>query len=502
MSEPSAPSPRSLSAGFILAFVAACALEKAVALFVTGFNDDEAYTIVIARRLALSYFDHPPLHQWVLHGFVALFGEGHGDRAPFWLMNLATSAGLFGLTRRLFDARAALWAIFAFNATAYFLVLPDGFIMPDTPLLPCLALGAWAIAEVLFGPPGREGRSWLLAGLALGCAGLSKYSAVFAPIGLLGFFLGSPRHRHWLIDPRPYLAAALALAIFSPVLIWNAENHWVSFAFQSHRAAAGFGIGGKAWTAVAEGLAAQLALLSPWVALPMALGLGKATRADANSGERFLLWLAAPPLLLFALIPLLGQRAIPHWFNSGWLFAFPLAGRWLSARSEISLWRWSRVSAALAVLTVALYLAAVLVGTGKFVAMAPSGARDPTRFSHDWPSIAGQLSPTDFVVVDNWRTGGRVGVALGPSTPICAFNGDPRGLAFQCDQTRHLGEDALIVLPRATAAAELVALAGYFERIDPPRDFALRQEGEGEIVLARAHGLMRPYPIPYGPNPP
>ena len=45
------------------------------ALFATGFCDDEAYVVAISRAPALSYFDHPPLHQWLVHGFVAQFGE-------------------------------------------------------------------------------------------------------------------------------------------------------------------------------------------------------------------------------------------------------------------------------------------------------------------------------------------------------------------------------------------------------------------------------------------
>jgi hypothetical protein len=42
----------------------------------------------------------------------------------------------------------------------------------------------------------------------------------------------------WLKSPYPWAAAAIALAIFSPVLIWNAQHDWASFRFQSVRAVA------------------------------------------------------------------------------------------------------------------------------------------------------------------------------------------------------------------------------------------------------------------------
>lgn len=433
----------------------------------------------------------------MLHGFTSLFGESHGARAPFWLMNIATTGALCGLTRRLFGSNAALWAIFAFNATAYFLVLPDGFIMPDTPLLLCLTLAAWGVAEVLYGPPGREAALWLMVGAALGLAGLSKYSAIFAPAGLLGFFLASPRHRHWLWDPRPYAGAIVALLIFSPALIWNARNEWVSFAFQSHRASGGFSLDGRALMAVAEGLGAQLALLSPWAAIPVALGLARGLRGGSDSPERLLAWLATPPLLLFALLPLIGQRAIPHWFNSGWIFAFPLAGAWLASWEGAGRARWAQISVGLSAFAVALYLAAVILAPSTFHA-APRGAKDPTRYAYDWTTFP--ATDADFVVVDNWRVGGRVGDALGPKTPICAFGSDPRGFAFQCDPKTHLGQDALIVLPEETAAEEGPRLAAYFESAEPPRSLSVGRRGMAErnLVLIRAHRLTRAYPLPYG----
>ena len=142
---------------------------KLVVLFVAGFDDDEAYTIVIARKLALSYFDHPPLHQWIVHGFSRVFGEGHALRLPFWALIVATNLPLYGLTRRLFGGEAALWTLFAFNASAYFLVLPDGFILPDAPLLPLIAAAVWAIVEATF-PSSPAPRSLPLRSRALDAA--------------------------------------------------------------------------------------------------------------------------------------------------------------------------------------------------------------------------------------------------------------------------------------------------------------------------------------------
>ena len=156
----------------------------------------------------------------------------------------------------------------------------------------------WAIAEILFAPALAASAATRCCGSPpasrLGFAGLSKYSAAFAPLGLLGFFLGSPRHRRWLWDFRPYLGAALALAIFSPALIWNAEQRlgFVRLPVQPRGARAELRRRAPA-APFSRRSAAQVALLSPWVASPVRPAYGARCARDADSGERFLLWLAA-----------------------------------------------------------------------------------------------------------------------------------------------------------------------------------------------------------------
>ena len=52
------------------------------------------------------------------------------------------------------------------------------------------------------------------------------------------FMLVPDWRRRWLISPYPWAAALIAVALFSPVLIWNAGHDWASFRFQLVRATA------------------------------------------------------------------------------------------------------------------------------------------------------------------------------------------------------------------------------------------------------------------------
>ena len=370
--------------------------------------------------------------------------------------------------------------------------------MPDPPLLMMSALAVWAAAEILFGPPGRETPLWLGVGVALGLAGLAKYSAIFTPFGLLGFILGSPRARRWLADPRPYLGAAIALACLTPAMVWNAEHGWVSLAFQSGRAANRLNLGGKALANIASALGEQLASLTPWMALPLLAGLGRGFRRGADAPERFLLWLAAPALLLFTLMPLVGVRPISHWFNSGWLFAYPLAGAWLAERRLKFQRGFLWLSAALAFVLFAGYLAAVLLGPIEI-----RGVRDPTRSMFDFPAAplrdAFARSGADFALIEHWRLGGRIGVALGPKIPVCAMGADPRGFAFACDLSKRLGQTGLIV--RAKDSAHDADETAFFTAVTPLGELAVGRRGKAErtLTLEKGVNLVRPPPLPYGP---
>src|SRR5271166_1502977 len=196
---------------------------------------DESYTIAVARTLSLSYFDHPPLHQWIAHFTALALGEGAVMRLPFIVLFAATGWVSYRMTRDLFGARAATIALFSLNVAPIFFASAGSWVVPDGPLLFGLAVAGWALARLFFlTSPDRSPvwGLWLLAGAGLGVAGLSKYSAALSAAGLAAFVLLAPKQRRWLTHPAPYVAAAVALAMTAPVVMWNAEHGWASFQFQ------------------------------------------------------------------------------------------------------------------------------------------------------------------------------------------------------------------------------------------------------------------------------
>src|SRR5260370_6286797 len=101
------------------------------------------------------------------------------------------------------------------------------------PAVPGFAL---CLAPLAFGPPAdRRLLRWAAAGFCIGLAMLSKYSAVLVAGGAGLFALSKPEYRRWFLTPGPYLALAVAVVVFSPVVVWNWQHHWISFGFQGGR---------------------------------------------------------------------------------------------------------------------------------------------------------------------------------------------------------------------------------------------------------------------------
>lgn len=236
-SENSSTPPRLSDKGLWLAVICMVAILTVLRFSLCGIIEllpEETYYWTYAQHPAFGYFDHPPMVAWVITAGTALFGNtALGVRTMTFILWIL-SAGLLFLTGRMwFGRRTALMATLLFALLPIYVGM--GLIVtPDAPLVFFWVATLYMMSKALH--TGRGGY-WLLAGVMFGGALLSKYYALLLAPSLLWFLLLSPNHRHWLRRPQPWLALPIALAIFSPVIIWNSQHQWASFLFQSTRTA-------------------------------------------------------------------------------------------------------------------------------------------------------------------------------------------------------------------------------------------------------------------------
>jgi len=487
-----------------LALIAIFTLLRLIEAAVMGLGTDESYTVAVSRDLHLSYFDHPPLHYWIIHFLSPVLGYGRGSRLPFIALFAGSSWLMFRLTRRLYGEGAGLWAMLALNLAGFFSVAAGDWVLPDGPLIFFLLAAANALADGGFaddGPPPKL-RAWLWAGLWIGLAALSKYQAALFCVGIGLYLLSEKSRRRDLLTPGPYAAAILTLLLLTPVLIWNAQHHFASFAFQGGR-----GVPNKLHpTGPLEALGGQAALLLPWLFVPAVMAAWRAARSrPKDSRGWFCLMLAAPAVTVFTLEPLFGPKSLPHWSMPGWLFVFPLIGLMLATASEAGkAWprRWAVISAAILVVVGAFILQEAATGWigPAFPKQFKKG--DPTNEAIEWTGLETGLArqnlirPGDFIVAVKWNEAGKIDEALKGAEPVYVFSNDPREFAYRGDQTTLVGHDALIIGRPDAIKGHLADVTGYFQSVTPVGSIAMGRGGRDEIDLTvlSAHDLLRPYP--------
>jgi 4-amino-4-deoxy-L-arabinose transferase-like glycosyltransferase len=498
---------RSLSAPqAALALIAAFSVLRLISASLVGLGVDEAYTLAIARQLQLSYFDHPPLHLWLVHLFSGVLGYGRLARLPFIALFAGSSWLLFALTRRLFGPRAGVWAVLTLNLSAFFTVVAGSWVLPDGPLIFCLLAAACQLTGIFFDandpqapPDGRRVGSWLGVGLWIGLAGLSKYQAVLFAFGVAVFLLSTVRGRAWLRRPGPYLAALTAAAILSPVLIWNAQNHWASFAFQGGRAAADHGLRPAA---ALSALLGQAVLLLPWIFVPLVLAAYRAARSDRTDARRwFCLAVGVPGILLFALTPVWGPTSLPHWAMPSWLFLMPLLGDMLALAETDRRWPKLWASSSLVGFLI-LWMALVSDANTGWIGRAwprTFAKGDPTLESVEWAPLADAVSGLDllkqrnlFVVSMKWNEAGRLAPIFWDRAPVVVFSDDPRGFGYSRGVGDLVGRDALIVVKSEDLGAGLDRIRLCFASIEPlsTAEFGRSGRPELQLHLFAGHSLL------------
>lgn len=422
------------------------------------FGNGEAYYLASTRDPALSYFDQPPLFFWLGWAVMALTGSDAAAliRLPFIALFAGTTWMLFVLTRRLISAWAGFYAAVFLNVSAVFTISVGGWFQPDGPLMFFWLLTAWALARVMLDEDRTPSSAsiwgwWLLIGLWLGLALLSKYHAVFLVAGAGLFALTRRAQWHWIGHPAPYVAMVLALVVAAPVLIWNAQNDWVSFAFQGGRSIGTMNIRPD-W--LLRSLIGQMTWLLPWVWLPMfavfALALARGPKAPKSW---FLACLALGPVAFFTIVALWAPLGFHfHWQAPGYLMLFPLLGGLAAAGMA----RRPRLTKAWVGGSV-VFTAAVILILGSHIAtnwvdkVRPL-EDDPTLEGLDWSELSEPLAERDllpreqtFAAAVHWVEGGKVDTAVGGAMPVVVLSDDPRNLAFTFDLRRAEGWDMLLI---------------------------------------------------------
>jgi len=298
--------------------VAFVLLLRLIYLGVGQLIPDEAYYWNYAQHMDLSFFDHPPMVAWLIWLGTAVFGDTEfGMRIGAFVCGLVTMGYLYALAANLYDKSTGIRTMLLLAILPFYFA--TGLLMtPDAPLVAAWAATLYYLERALIA---NRSIAWLGVGIAFGLGLLSKYTLGLLGLAALVFVILDPVARRWMGRPHPYLAAVLALLLFSPVLIWNMEHDWISIMFQSERAK---GIGRH--FSVQWLFLHILVLLTPvGLAAAVIALLPGSDGGDSISDRRrrlFIRVFAGVPLAAFVWLSLFGAPKF-HWTGPVWLALLP-----------------------------------------------------------------------------------------------------------------------------------------------------------------------------------
>jgi len=408
-----------LSPPLVVAVVVLLAATKLYLSAHAGLAFDEGYYTFWSERLQVGYLDHPPAVAWMIAAGRALLGNNElGVRLLAVASGVGVSAALWRTGMLLLGRPVAALAVLLYNLT------PSaglGFITtPDPPSVLCWAAAVWAIAEFI---ASRRATWWLVAGLFAGLGLWSKYTDAFLAPGLLLFILTDRERRGWLKLWQVWAAAVLALAVFSPVIWWNAQYGWASFLFQGQRTVVP-GQGTSFLENLGDLLAGQAAYMAPILFIFALAGVVTFFVRWRDAGWQQLalpVWTSVPALAYF-LYHTLHARVEANWLIPLWP-SLALVG----AAAAMRLWR------ARPRLTGWLIGAQVVIGlTMTLLIYAQAlwqpfdiGGLDRTNETRGWPKLVGDLDKLAAANSARWiATSANFGIT-GELASYTLFAGSP-----------------------------------------------------------------------------
>lgn len=463
------------------AVLALAALARAVIASLVPLAPDETYYWEWSRRLAAGYLDHPSAIALLVRlGTLSLGATPLGVRAGSLLAGAAASLVIVRVAGVMGEDRAMLRAawIVAFMPLAQ---VGLALATPDAPLLLFWALALAALVPAVRAETnGARTLAWALAGLSLGAAMSSKYTAFLLLAGAAIAFLTQPLLRPVLRTCGPYVGLATALAVFAPNLLWNASHRWVSFDYQlahgltAHR--------GSALAHEASLLGGQLGLVSPVILAVLAGAVWHALRRREDSVRTLFAIIASVTWLAFV-ASALRSAVEPNWQGPAYLSAIVLAASYEGGD------RWRRLLRAGVAIGGAITLVIYAQALVPFLPLHAS--TDPTASGFGWGTLAAHVDGartgaargvTSWVAGERYQEASELAFHLAdhPST----FAIDVHGRPTQYDlwpafpQRAKAGDRLVLVLGLFTPANDdpvIAALAPDFDRVALREVVALRR---------------------------
>ncbi len=350
---------------------------------------DETYYWLWSKKLALSYFDHPPMVAYVIRA-TTLFGDSAMEiRLSAPLLMAGSAYFLYRLAKVIFDERVAIYTFYIF-LTSLIVQGASTIITPDIPLIFFWASTLYFAYMYIE----EDKRNYaLLMGLFAGALLLSKYTGILLPASL-GLYILLYK-RSLFLDRYLYYAILLCLLVFVPVLYWNYQHDFISFKFQLGHGIAEEKLFHPEYFFKFTG--EQLVIFHPFYLLPLLYFIVK----DREIFSRKKIFLLLPFLLTLGLFVYFSafKKANTQWAVPAYLSASILLGYYLAQRRTMKLIVAAGIFSALALLLVKTPMGEVIPAIKNFKARAVK----INNFHEEIEALDININQYNYIIIDDYH---------------------------------------------------------------------------------------------------
>ena len=283
-----------------------------------GFHRDELYFLACARHLDWGYVDQPPLVPVVAWVATHLFGTSPTVIRLFPALAGGATVVITALMARELGGGRKAQAIAALAAATSPQVIGAFHLLSPTPF----DMFFWAAISFVFLRFLRtdDQRLWVVIGLLAGVGLMNKLNVGFLLVGLAVGLLLTRRVRV-LLSPWVWAGAGIALAIFLPYIVWNAQHDWAALSMLHSLHSENSSLG-----ASIEFIPAQFFVVGPVLIVLWLAGLRRAFASPSTKP------IGIAYLVLLALFALTGAKV--YYLAGIYFVLFALGGVWAEERLD------------------------------------------------------------------------------------------------------------------------------------------------------------------------
>ena len=324
-------------------------IAKIVLSYFLELGNDEVYYYTYAVQPDWNHFDHPGMVGWMMRltslnlHWVSTLSMRLGSIICAGLASLV----VFKTGTIIKDEKAGYIAAWMYTLSIYTSLIAGLFVLPDSPQLLFFTLSIYWMTKWVIQPSSFTTKHWLLLGVYIGLATLSKVHGLYLWVGFGAFILF--HQIKTLQNTRVYLSILITLLCIVPIVYWNFQNDFITYRYHSQRVMHT----GLLLDSFLQQIVGEIIYQNPLVYLAAIIALLNVkkikvllsahnqiiTQSDSKEATsraqtiNLLMWLSLPLIFTFWTISLFNPT-LPHWTGPGFIGLFIIAGVYWSQRLE------------------------------------------------------------------------------------------------------------------------------------------------------------------------